>query len=82
MYDRGVGDALLALKFGRRKRILARAVLWPIFLARTGYGAWRRSAGKARVPTRAAWVALEAVGRAAFVAGSVRGLLAARADSR
>ena len=74
MFRRGLGEARLASKHGRRARTALRAALLPLFLARTASGCWRRTAGKGGVVTRAAWTALDALGRAAFVAGSVTGL--------
>lgn len=76
MYRRGIGEARLAQKAGSRIRVVARAVLLPLFLARTSAIAWRATAGKGTPALRATWVALEALGRVAFVAGSVRGLAA------
>jgi GT2 family glycosyltransferase len=76
MYKRGVGEARLAAKQGRGRRVLARAVMLPVFLLRTGVGTWRRTAGKGGgAVTRIAWIVLESWGRVAFVAGSVRGLI-------
>jgi GT2 family glycosyltransferase len=74
MFHRGLGEARLAVKHGHRGRTALRAALLPIFLARAAAGCWRRTAGKGGPATRAAWTALDAVGRTAFVAGSVRGL--------
>jgi GT2 family glycosyltransferase len=74
MYRRGLGEARLAEKHGRRARVIARALLFPAYLGRTGLGCWRRTARKGRGVERVAWTALELVGRAAFLAGSVRGL--------
>jgi GT2 family glycosyltransferase len=75
MYRRGVGEARLAAKQGRKTHVAMRATLFPLFLGRTGVGTWRRTAGKGSAPIRSVWVALETLGRAAFVVGSVRGLL-------
>lgn len=74
MYGRGIGEARIAVKHGRRGRVLARAILLPAFLARTTLGCWRRTAGKGGIPARLAWAALETTGRIAFVAGSLIGL--------
>jgi hypothetical protein len=52
-----------------------RAALAPVFLARTGIGVWRRTVGKGGLGARLLWLGIETLGRAAFVAGSVRGLL-------
>lgn len=76
MYRRGIGEARLARKAGLQVRLVARAVLLPVFLARTSAIAWRATGGKGSRTLRAAWVALEAVGRVAFVVGSLRGLAA------
>ncbi len=72
MYRRGLGETRLATKSGRASRALLRALLLPVFLARTGLGCWRRTAGKGGLAARAWWVGLELVGRTAFVVGSVR----------
>jgi GT2 family glycosyltransferase len=74
MFRRGLGEARLAAKHGRRGRTALRAALLPVFLARAAAGCWRRTAGKGSLATRAAWTSLDALGRAAFVAGSIRGL--------
>ena len=74
MYRRGLGEARLAAKQGRRAHVALRAALFPLFLGRTATGTWRRTAGKGSVAARTAWVALDTAGRGAFVAGSVRGL--------
>jgi GT2 family glycosyltransferase len=78
MYNRGVGEARLAGKQGRRRRTLLRVVLFPAYLARTGAGAWRRTQGKGGAAVRMAWVALELAGRLAFLSGSARGLASDR----
>jgi GT2 family glycosyltransferase len=78
MYGRGLGEARLAAKQGRAGRVVLRAGLLPLFLARTTAGCWRRTAGKGSRPARASWAALETIGRVAFVAGSLRGLVAER----
>lgn len=75
MFHRGLGEARLAGKHGRRGRTALRAALLPVFLARSGVGCWRRTAGKGGIVTRAAWTGLDALGRAVFVLGSVRGLV-------
>lgn len=74
MFGRGVGEARLAAKQGRTGRVLARALLAPVYLGRTAVGCWRRTRGKGRLPARLAWTGLETVGRLAFLAGSVAGL--------
>jgi GT2 family glycosyltransferase len=76
MYRRGIGEARLARKARREVRAIARMLLLPVFLARTAIICWRRTAGKGGLPIRLFWVALETVGRTAFVAGSLRGLVA------
>ena len=75
MYRRGLGEARLARKHGRAGRAAARAILAPLYLARTARLAWLRTVGKGAAHARAGWVVLESVGRAAFIVGSVRGLL-------
>jgi GT2 family glycosyltransferase len=74
MYRRGIGEARIARKSGRGWWVLLRALLLPAFLTRTGVACLRRTSGKGAAPARAWWVTLELVGRAAFVAGSVRAL--------
>ena len=74
MYRRGLGEARLARKQGRRGRVIARSLLFPAYLGRTGLGCWRRTVGKGGVGVRLVWVGLEIGGRTAFVAGSLRGL--------
>jgi GT2 family glycosyltransferase len=74
MFRRGLGEARLASKHGRRGRTALRAALLPVFLARTAAGCWRRTAGKGSVAARVGWTSLDTLGRAAFVAGSIRGL--------
>jgi GT2 family glycosyltransferase len=74
MFRRGLGEARLASKHGRRGRTALRAALLPVFLARTAAGCWRRTAGKGSLAARVGWTTLDTVGRAAFVAGSIRGL--------
>jgi GT2 family glycosyltransferase len=76
MYLRGIGEARLAGKAGRKERAFARALFVPLYLARTATFCWRATADKGSLPVRVAWVALESVGRLAFVVGSVRGLFA------
>jgi GT2 family glycosyltransferase len=78
MFRRGLGEARLAAKQGRRGRTALRAALLPVFLARAAAGCWRRTAGKGGVATRAAWTALDALGRAVFVVGSIGGLARSR----
>jgi GT2 family glycosyltransferase len=75
MHGRGIGEARLAGKQGRRGRVALRAALAPLFLLRTGVGVWRRTAGKGSLAHRVLWLGVETAGRAAFVVGSVRGLL-------
>jgi GT2 family glycosyltransferase len=72
MYRRGLGETRIAAKSGRAWWVVARAVLLPVFLLRTGLGCWRRTAGKGGMPSRVWWLGLELVGRTAFVIGSVR----------
>jgi GT2 family glycosyltransferase len=74
MFGRGLGEARLAGKHGRVRRVMARAVLAPAFLTRTALGCWRRTRGKGSLLARLGWVALETIGRTAFLAGSVVGL--------
>jgi GT2 family glycosyltransferase len=74
MYNRGLGEALLVRKHGGAAKAAARALLLPVFLARTSIGVWRRTAGKGGRTSRLGWLVFEAIGRVAFVAGSVRGL--------
>ena len=74
LYRRGIGDARLGRKTGRGTRVLLRAVLLPVFLARTGRICWRVTAGKGALGIRLGWLALETAGRVAFVLGSMRGL--------
>jgi GT2 family glycosyltransferase len=75
MYNRGLGEARIVQKHGGAAKAAARAILLPVFLTRTSIGVWRRTAGKGGVPSRLLWLVLEATGRVAFVAGSVRGLV-------
>jgi GT2 family glycosyltransferase len=78
MYRRGLGEARLARKHGRTGRVAARAVLAPLYFARTAWLAWLRTVGKGAAHARAGWVVLESIGRAAFIVGSIRGLLNSR----
>jgi GT2 family glycosyltransferase len=75
MYRRGLGEVRVAEKQGRRWWVAARVALAPVYIARTAGACWRRTAGKASAWTRLGWVGLESVGRAAFLAGTVRNLL-------
>jgi GT2 family glycosyltransferase len=75
MYKRGIGEAQLGRKLGRQWRVALRAILLPVFLYRTSRLAWRTTAGKGPTVLRLVWLGLEALGRVAFVAGSVRGLV-------
>ena len=74
LYRRGIGDARLGRKTGRAGRVFLRAVLLPVFLARTGRICWQVTAGKGRLGIRLVWLVLEAGGRVAFVLGGMRGL--------
>jgi GT2 family glycosyltransferase len=78
MYRRGLGEARLGRKAGRERRVALRALLFPVYLARTGAICWRATAGDGGPALRLAWLGLESVGRIAFLAGSVRGLAAER----
>jgi GT2 family glycosyltransferase len=78
MYNRGLGEAHLARKHGGVVKALARAVLLPGFLVRTSIGVWKRTEGKGGLGARVLWATLEAVGRCAFVAGSLVGLARGR----
>lgn len=74
MFRRGLGEARLAAKQNRRGRTLLRAALLPFAVARTAVACWRRTSGKGGWSTRVAWTGLDALGRIAFIAGSLRGL--------
>jgi GT2 family glycosyltransferase len=74
MFNRGLGEARLVRKHGGVVKAVARAVLLPVFVARTSLGVWRRTRGKGGLDERLLWLALEALGRCAFVAGSIVGL--------
>jgi len=74
MYRRGLGEARLGRKAGREWRVVLRAVLLPVYIARTSAICWRATRGKGRVVARLTWLVLDLVGRTAFVLGSVRGL--------
>lgn len=75
MYRRGIGEARLGLKSGRRRRVLLRALLLPVFVVRTSLICWRATTGKGGLGIRLFWLVLDETGRVAFVAGSVRGLM-------
>src|SRR5262249_31899435 len=78
MFRRGVGEARAGRQAGRGRRVALRAALFPLYVARPGAMCWRTTAGKGGVPLRLAWLGLDAVGRLAFVAGSVDGLVRGR----
>jgi GT2 family glycosyltransferase len=78
MYRRGIGEARLGRKAGRERRVALRALLFPVYLARTGAICWRATADEGGLALRLAWLGLESLGRMAFLAGSVRGLAAGR----
>lgn len=75
MYYRGLGEARIGWKFGRRRRVLARLALWPLFLGKIGVVGWKRTRSKGSLRQRIVWSALEQIGYAAFLAGTAQGLV-------
>lgn len=78
MYQRGLGEARIATKFGRRRRVLVRLVVFPAYLGRAGLACWRRTKGKGGRPIRVVWTVLDALGRTTFLIGTAVGLAASR----
>jgi GT2 family glycosyltransferase len=78
MYHRGLGEARMGRKYGRRRRVVARLVLAPVFLGKIAIVGWRRTAPKGRLGIRVAWATLEQFGYVAFLAGSAVGLMRER----
>lgn len=78
MYHRGLGEARIAAKFGRRRRVLTRLIAFPAYLGRSGLACWRRTKDKGGRSTRIVWTALDAVGRTAFLVGTAVGLAVRR----
>jgi GT2 family glycosyltransferase len=74
MFHRGVGEARMGAKFGRRSHVLARLLLAPVYLARTSSACWIRTRPKGPLPLRVVWGVLEVVGHAAFLLGTAVGL--------
>ena len=74
MYGRGLGEARLGRKHGRRSRVALRAALAPVYLSRMAAGTWRRTFGRGGTGARVAWTSLQLAGSFAFLAGSVVGL--------
>jgi GT2 family glycosyltransferase len=74
MYHRGLGEARIGTKLGRRRRVLARVVLFPLFLGKILVVGWKRTTGKGARPLRVLWAVLEQGGYVAFLAGSAVGL--------
>lgn len=75
MYYRGLGEARIGWKFSRRRRVVARLALWPVFLGKIGVVGWKRTRSKGALRQRVMWSALEQIGYAAFLAGTARGLV-------
>lgn len=78
LFHRGIGEARSKRKEGRPGRVVVRALLLPLFCLRRARHTWRVSAGKAGIPTRMAYAALDFIGGIAFVAGSLKGLVVGR----
>jgi GT2 family glycosyltransferase len=78
MYHRGLGEARLGRKHGRRARVAARIALAPAFLAKIAVIGWRRTEPKGGRGIRIVWAVLEQIGYVAFLTGSAQGLLRER----
>jgi GT2 family glycosyltransferase len=74
MYHRGLGEARIGRKFGRRRRVATRLALWPGFLVKIAVRGWRRTSPKGPMRVRILWALLEQTGYLAFLAGTAVGL--------
>jgi GT2 family glycosyltransferase len=75
MFHRGLGEARLGAKFGRRPRVLGRLLLAPVYLGRTTSACWVRTRPKGSLPLRTVWGLLDVLGHLAFLFGTAVGLV-------